>query len=200
MGADETKDETEKGGSGEDRIIRPTGTCFDDSLDLLVELLKAHGDNGPAANAERVATLFLVHAVVGALGGESAHAWVEDDQLDACLFVALHRGKRITFAAPRFDYYETYQVLCRWRYSYPQAFELNHASGNYGPWEPRLRELTAKATGKERVIATVDMAAARLHGPAATTCPRCGRVSYSASDALNGYCGACKQFYEDMRP
>lgn len=112
--------------------IHPTGTCFDDMLDTLVDILRMH--------PERVDTLCLVHALIQPDGTSlHSHAWLES--ADSVLFSLLVEGALQYFQAEKAAYYaETRPTLVQ-RYTYPQALGLNRLSGHYGPWDARIRAL-----------------------------------------------------------
>ncbi len=120
--------------------IYPTGTCFDDALDLMVELLKAAG---PVEGEMLSQRLRLVHAacVWPEDGHLYAHAWLEDIGRGVAYITGIYNGERCHFEAPAAEYTEPLQVQDLIRYSYREAFHLNRASRHYGPWVPHLRAL-----------------------------------------------------------
>jgi hypothetical protein len=167
------------GGSSLDhKHVYPTGTCFDDALDLIQEILKAEPDR--FSRGEIVLVLRLVHGVCRHTDGTHyAHAWVENVAADTCLFVGIYRNCRSVIVAARPEFYSAYRVVETQieRYTYPQVILLNHTTGHYGPWTQTLRDL--------------------CRGPS-IECPQCGRTSYNRNDFENRYCGNCHQFLENM--
>src|ERR1043165_3374248 len=86
------------GGIAPNDNIYPTGTCFDDALDLLVAVLKLNPQWEPEIR--------LVHGICRAPDGHRyAHAWVEDDSDATCAFYGVLQGKRRLFKARRDEYY-----------------------------------------------------------------------------------------------
>lgn len=114
--------------------IRPTHKCFDDSLDLLVELLK---DDYTLDDKLR-----LVHGLCRTPAGELyAHAWLENSEERMCVFVILLDGQRNNVQMPFGEFYAYYRVVETTKYSYRQAYYLNNKHGNYGPWKAQYRAL-----------------------------------------------------------
>lgn len=126
-----------------DGAIHPTHTCFDDSLDLMVDLLKAQEE--PGGDRTLVDRLRLVHGTCQAPDGHLyTHAWLEDIENGVATFTGIHQGERRHFQTPTAEYHEHLKMQDLIRYSYSQAFAWNRASGHYGPWDPRLRELCGR--------------------------------------------------------
>lgn len=118
-------------------VIYPTGQCFDNALDLLVDLLR----EDPA----RVETHCLVHGLCLAPDGHLyAHAWVEDGE--TVLSVGLVHGQEIAYAAARAEYYADARVQEVTRYSVREAYELNRQYGTYGPWRADYQALCKERT------------------------------------------------------
>ncbi len=124
-----------------DTNIYPTGHCFDDALDLMVEMLKAQEE--PGGDQTLHLRLRLVHGVCTFEDGHDyAHAWVEDIEERKAYFTGIHNGERQYFVVePASDYHEHLRVKDFVRYSYRQALTLNRLSAHYGPWVPHLRAL-----------------------------------------------------------
>lgn len=112
-------------------VIYPTHTCFDDALEFLV-LGELHS----------VQRKRLVHGICLADDDSPyAHAWVELDG-DAWQGGLLD-GERIYYAMPIAELHERLRVRECTRYAALQAMRQNVATGHYGPWEPKYRELTS---------------------------------------------------------
>lgn len=158
----------QSGGLG--KYIVPTGKCFDDSLDLLIEILKLHPD--------WVTTLRLVHAICTMPDGRQyAHAWVEDLTDDSVAFYGLVDGERMLFkAVTRQDYYDQHGLVELRRYTYPEALRENRRTTHYGPWVEHYRALC---------------------GSTSIVCPKCGWATYNPNDIRERYCGHCHVFWGD---
>jgi len=74
-------------------------------------------------------------------GRPYAHAWVEDLARQACLFAGILDGDRHHFAAPADEYATEFQVQQCVKYSWSEAYGLNHETGHYGPWLEDYRKL-----------------------------------------------------------
>lgn len=125
----------------ESKTIYPTRKCFDDSLDLMVDMVEQTPN---WEKPEMLRNLFLVHAIVEPGGRLSSHAWVEHDDDDMVYFVGLRNGKRVAFASPREDYRRLHNVIDSVRYRLHEVYALNREFQTYGPWEPRFQELCGK--------------------------------------------------------
>jgi hypothetical protein len=127
-----------------DNVIHPTHTCFDDALDLLVDLMrqaKSHTQGKRLVRRYR-----LVHAICSAEAGQPAgkpfaHAWVEDLEKDQVLFIGLLRGEKHIVAADREEYQHNIGLEHAIRYSYPEAVVWNRITRHYGPWDQQVRAL-----------------------------------------------------------
>ncbi|MET0405272.1 MAG: hypothetical protein ABW123_22850 [Cystobacter sp.] len=74
--------------------------------------------------------------------------------------------------------------------------EMLHAGGVFTGFHP----LGACDAGDAMVMARKQREdAERRHLRGAFECPRCKRVSHNPNDALNRYCGACHEFFEEPR-
>lgn len=125
--------------------VMPTGTCFDDSVQLIVEIL--------TECPEMKDSLRLVHAICAPENREPfAHAWVEDIATDTALFMAVHTGPnaelgvmdksgRVALKASIDEFRAYYGVVEATSYTYAQLVALNVETGHVGPWEQRYREL-----------------------------------------------------------
>ncbi len=133
------------------QLVYPTHVCFDDALDLLVAILKAHQDSTKEVQADLAGNLYLCHGITNTLDRPSAHAWVEDQKMDTVLFVGIIDGKRTNLKGDRQEYYDQLKVSFVKRYSYQQAYWLNRLTNHYGPWLPQLRELCGRVD-RERAV------------------------------------------------
>ena len=115
--------------------LRPTGTCFDDALDLL----QSYSIGSPV---EHLTHLRLVHGILtDEVGCEFSHAWVEDLDADEAIFCALRDEERIYVSVPRMEYRKGFRVREATSYTVEQAWNENAKSGHYGPWQDRYQSL-----------------------------------------------------------
>jgi hypothetical protein len=116
-----------------EQLIHPTGHCFDDALEILVQLLTE--EHVPPAK------LLLVHGIC--LMDDNcrfAHAWVEQD--GQCLFLGRYQGDTVLCTVDRADFYRRLRVQERTKYTPQQAARENERTCSYGPWKPRYLALT----------------------------------------------------------
>ncbi len=124
-------------------VIRPTGTCFDDALDLIEAWVR----NEP----HRVVhgTLRLVHGICLAPDGPKrgtpfAHAWVEELVSGGATQIwqsGLLDGQRIAYSMELDEFEAKLRVQKCTRYTLPEAVRENHRTNHYGPWLPEYAEL-----------------------------------------------------------
>lgn len=114
--------------------IFPTGQCFDDAMEILVELL--------TVTQVPPEQLRLVHAIalLPDEGTPFAHAWVEHGS--QCLFLGLYQGTRVLCTVPRQEYYQRLRVQHRTKYTPWQAARENERTVSCGPWKAHYRSLT----------------------------------------------------------
>ena len=117
--------------------FRPTGTCFDDALDFVSELLAAStGD----AKLRWIQQLIIVHGICITPDGEPyAHAWVE--HLEKVWQGTLLQGQRAFYPTQREKFYEERRVMESTRYTVREAMRMNEQHDNFGPWEERYLRL-----------------------------------------------------------
>lgn len=109
--------------------IYPTHTCFDDSLDFIVQVLIHNPDD----REYLIASLRLVHGICAPrCVYPYAHAWVEHEEL--CIFRGILRGEYQYFATPHVEYYATMCVQETTKYTVHEARTLNRRFNTYGPW------------------------------------------------------------------
>jgi hypothetical protein len=118
-----------------EQALLPTHTCFDDAMDLLVEMITVR--KVPPAQ------LRLVHGIgLLADGRRFAHAWVERGP--SCYFVGLYQGQRGLCTVVRQDYYQRLRVQERTKYTPWQALRENQRTISYGPWKPAYLALARR--------------------------------------------------------
>ena len=116
------------------QCVLPTGECFNDAMEILVELLTVQ-----QVPPEQ---LRLVHAMalLPDEGTPFAHAWVEHGS--QCLFLGLYQGTRVLCTVPRQEYYQLLRVQHRTKYTPWQAARENKRTVSLGPWKPPYLALT----------------------------------------------------------
>lgn len=132
----------------ETKTIYPTRKCFDDSLELMVDMIDQTPDY---EKPEMMRNLFLVHAIVEPGGQLSSHAWLEHDENECVYFVGLRNGKPVAFASPRGEYRRLHNVIDSVRYRIDEVYTKNRECKTYGPWEPRFQELCGNGDGMVRL-------------------------------------------------
>jgi hypothetical protein len=118
--------------------LYPTHTCFDDSLDLVLALVRENPDEVRKQN------VFLVHGVCLLPDGTPyAHAWVEIDEGGGItvLNAVLRDGMKVYGQFLKEQFYQTWRVEERIRYSLLEAYENCRQYDYSGPWEDRYRVL-----------------------------------------------------------
>ncbi len=127
------------------QTIYPTRQCFTDALEFFDELAK---EKNPILKMSNY--LFLVHAICLTPTGEPySHAWVEQGH-DTVIFKGILLGKPQYFATEKAGYYDEMRVTSDiTRYTPMDAVKENLASGHFGPWIQRYRDLCNDAKKKE---------------------------------------------------
>lgn len=118
----------------ETRLL-PTHTCFDDSLDLIEELVRA----GNVAVEE----ITLAHGICVMPTPDVhhyAHAWVEvgpqgERSECVCMFKLIVSGKPAVFATPLEEFYRDMRVIESTTYTVAEALAENKRTEMYGPWK-----------------------------------------------------------------
>lgn len=130
--------------------LLPTGTCFDDALELM-----AHYANNDPSVRDR---LVLVHGIAhftedgGWLGDQVpgtpfAHGWVElDGEVWQCAILPeplgeWEAGEEVAFAIPIADHYERLRITDATYYTLHEAYEENRRTNLFGPWIERYQVL-----------------------------------------------------------
>lgn len=124
--------------------LRPTGTCFDDAIDLIEAIVLA--DYDPRWR-ER---LRLAHGIcqIPGTGQRFAHAWVEIDGKE-CWQDALLKGIRCTISKDKADFYKDLRVQVVTLYTLEEMALENLRSNHYGPWKPEYDALTRNPRANE---------------------------------------------------
>lgn len=119
-------------------LIRPTGTCFDDALDFIADMLRASTGE---SKLKWIESLILVHGICTAPDGRLyAHAWVE--HLDESVWQrGVMRGRSVYYQQGRDKFYKDRGVRETTRYTVQEADRMNELHDNFGPWEERYRAL-----------------------------------------------------------
>jgi len=127
--------------------IAMTGSCFDDALDHITDILKAQ--TGPAGIDACREKLRLVHGICLNPAGEPySHAWAEED--GDCWLIGFVGEAKIAGLAPRADFYEKLMVQESTAYTLNEVWEHNRRTGHYGPWEDRYWDLCKDVIAGEK--------------------------------------------------
>jgi len=112
--------------------ILPTHTCFDDSIELMIERIKAVPELARSRRLRLVHGIALMPAHQDNAGQPFAHAWVEEHGY--CLTLGLVDGERVMVRQRRDDFYARLRVQRFTLYTPSQAYAANHRTGHHGPW------------------------------------------------------------------
>lgn len=127
--------------------LRPTHTCFDDAPDLVVAELKEGNRD--------IARALIVHGICLAPDKRAfSHCWLEFD--GHVVETYLCDNDRVHLAYPIALWRERFQPQYEVRYSLAEWFKLNHDSGHYGPWDPRVKALITDGSSDEWKLGTVE--------------------------------------------
>jgi hypothetical protein len=118
--------------------ILPTHKCFDDAIDLLGDILKAHPD---AADTDEFQ---LVHAICSPGGDPFSHAWIESKGGIVFWYGIVEGDGRSLLITPAPEYRAQFKIIEEMRYTPRQAWEENKRTGHYGPWVEKYRQLTGR--------------------------------------------------------
>jgi hypothetical protein len=131
--------------------LLPTGTCFDDALELMAQ----YAVNRPEVRDR----LVLVHGIChfppeGNVNGECAgepyaHGWLElDGEVWQCAILpeplpelGAAAGEKVAFTKPIAEHYERLRITDTTRYTLRQAYEENARTELFGPWVERYQVL-----------------------------------------------------------
>lgn len=117
------------------KAVLPTGTCFTDGLENMSAFISA---NGP----ESMQHFVLVHAICISVTEEHySHCWLEDTLHGLAIFDGIHDGERKHFAVPLDVYRESQRIQDETRYTWQEAYALNHMHNHLGPWEEKYLSL-----------------------------------------------------------
>ncbi len=117
--------------------IYPTGTCFNDALELFEYFI--------TMDPTRIRTLTLVHAIcikpVGSpgAGGLFAHAWIEEG--DIVWSAGILNGVKVQYSCEAQSFREQLQLQDETRYSAWDVHRENRRTGTFGPWVEKYRAL-----------------------------------------------------------
>lgn len=113
-------------------VLRPTGTCFDDSLDFLNDKL-----------FQGLMYFNLIHGVCRLKTGEYySHAWVEDTIEESFLEIKLCDTEKVIVEYDKYDFVKETGATVWTTYAPWQALYHNWRYSNYGPWEKNYLALT----------------------------------------------------------
>lgn len=127
------------------KVIMPTGTCFTDGIETMHGLIEQEG-----RDSER--HFVLVHAICISVTEQLySHCWLEDTLHDVAIFQGFEDGERKHFAVPLAEYRESHRIQDETRYTWQEAYALNHMHNNFGPWESKYLDLCRPA-GQEQLI------------------------------------------------
>lgn len=117
----------------------PTGTCFDDAIDLMQRWIQAN------PTPEWHQRLRLAHGICirfeGPISRPFAHAWVESDGKEVWQDGFLD-GKRCSYSVDKAEFYREFGVLDFTLYTLREMALENLKYGHYGPWKAAYHELT----------------------------------------------------------
>lgn len=122
-------------------VMHPTGTCFDDALELLAFFIEE--------DKRRIETLVLVHGIClkppgyPREGAPFAHAWLEEG--DLVWSAAILDGVKVQFSCEGEDFRRQLRVQEATRYTPREASAENMRTNHYGPWVEKYRSLCKDA-------------------------------------------------------
>jgi hypothetical protein len=126
-----------------ENTIYPTNTCFDDALDLIASILKAH------PHAAYTDEFVLVHAICVHPddGHDFSHAWVEDNPRGRVLAMGIYKGERIMVIEERPKFYAELKPKDVTKYTPREAWQENKRTMHYGPWKEQYLKLCRDKMG-----------------------------------------------------
>ena len=114
--------------------IRPTGTCFDDALDVALEALK---------EKKNVSKFRIVHGLVTVKGDDEpfAHCWMIDDKTYMQLGID-QNNERVMIHFTKEDFESVYTIHDETRYTIPELMHEGWKSPlkNSGPYKQKYLE------------------------------------------------------------
>ncbi len=123
--------------------VQPTGSCFDDAIELISAWLKEGKINAHRLDCK------LGHGIAyspGAVRVPFSHAWVE---LEGLTYQSgIYQGQKIVWATDSFSVYESLSIKDFKLYSIRQIWEENKKHVTHGPWEKRYIDLCSNNRGK----------------------------------------------------
>ena len=114
--------------------VLPTHTCFDDALEIIESIIKAHPD---AAHTDE---FVLVHAIVHPEGEDFAHAWVESRE-GIVFWKGIVDGEKVILGSPSLEFRSGWKPVEWTAYTPREAAEQNARWGTFGPWEMKYLRL-----------------------------------------------------------
>ena len=120
-----------------DGAYHPTGSCFDDIVDLMIALTVAN--KGPFTEKTMP---FIVHGIqLLDTGKKAAHAWLE--YRGRCYDMRIFYDKRTIINYSKKDFYKKLKIIDKTRYTPQACKEMVRLHGDTtGPWEQKYKELT----------------------------------------------------------
>ena len=125
----------------------PTKTCFDDSLDFMMELARNKKTDGVYVCHGIVSPRMLVPECKSTF----THAWVYDCMTDICLDWGILEGQRIGVKGSKRDYFHHMRVKEVTYYTFKQCMYYSWIYNFFGPWEPKYMVLCSDGEIKKRV-------------------------------------------------
>lgn len=124
-------------------IIKPTRTCFDDAIELLVEIC--------IHQKHMLRKVRLVHALIegnepGAEGKTIAHGWLEYE--GEVFFCGIIDGRKVQLAQDRREFYKRTKPKLLIRYTGREVADLNERTEHTGPWDDVFIPYTRNPDGK----------------------------------------------------
>jgi hypothetical protein len=146
-----------------ERVIYPTGTCFDDAADYINGRFET--DHTPGLERK----LVLVHAICHNpdTGRDYAHAWVEEDGF--AVYCGILNGERGWFAARVDDYIAAFKARDITRYSCRDLLANCRRSKSTGPWKPEYLALLKKTCDLDHEPLRRELEQKQMQG----CCPGC---------------------------
>lgn len=127
--------------------LTPTGTCYDDALDILQGWLV----NGTAGDRQWLRELRVVHGIKETGGVRFSHAWLERDE--RVWQAAMMEDTKVVIEIPKDDFYKN--VVTSTKYSLEETWNKNHESGHYGPWDEAYGALCHAGDSSPRLVGSV---------------------------------------------
>lgn len=122
------------------KSLLPTGTCFDDAMDMLAEYVV----RGVTKDIR------LVHGFCCWARRPYAHAWIElGNEVYEGKFMA---GDRVFMIMPKTAFYKDMVITEPTRYDVAEVAQLTQEHGNYGPWDYRYKKALAQSKSDMLIV------------------------------------------------